>query len=773
MSRLDETRLENVVRHGERIEARCPACAEAGHDKSGNHLTVYPSGAFACVQFPKDQGKEHRKRIFALAGVRDKKRGVRRYNTLEEGITDQEKKLKMLATRRDFYNEKYVVVRFDNKEEDEKDYRPFHSDGLGWVMKDPKGPLPLFNLKKLGEPGLKDELVFVVEGEKCVGALEEIGVLATTSAHGAKGARKTDWTPMAGRLVVITPDNDDTGKNDFPSTVANLLLELSPGVTVKVLHLPDLPPKGDCVEWIATRNGKAPEEIKAELLGLAERTAPLEEALSQQDEEDDDEEKRPRIALLPPPKETVTLAQWRATIDKNFPTLRRPAEVCLCVEVQMQLNDVHNPFALAVVDVPSSGKTIILNFFDGLPELTYTTDNFTAAAFVSHASNVKREDLDKVDLLPRIRYRTMIVRELGSIFGAKDDDLIKSLGILTRVLDGEGLQTDSGVHGRRGYAGDYVFMFLGATPPIPPRVFKIMGNFGSRLFFLALRTPEESDEELVAQNQGIDRKTSELACKNATSAFLQRLWSQNQAGITWDKRGDSRECLLIIARCARLLAALRGAINIWYDEASDKLSHTVPVIEKPNRINCLLYNLARGHAVICGRRQLEEEDLWPVLDVTFDSAPMIRAKLFRGLLEAGGTLTTSEVVELLNCSPPTARKEMEALSALGVVEKTFVASEHAGHPEAEITLTGRFTCFATDECKKLMSKTKSQQTDNSTGWNPFSYAKPIKQGFPPYGSVEDIEVNTEASQESEETGETPPAKEDTPKPEAFSGDLLL
>ena len=103
------------------------------------------------------------------------------------------------------------------------------------------------------------------------------------------------------------------------------------------------------------------------------------------------------------------------------------------MEVQLLLNDVFNPFALAIVDVPSSGKTIILNFFDGLPELTYTTDNFTAAAFVSHASNVKREDLDKVDLLPRIRYRTLVVRELGSIFGAKDDDLIKSFGILTRI----------------------------------------------------------------------------------------------------------------------------------------------------------------------------------------------------------------------------------------------------------------------------------------------------------------------------------------------------
>src|SRR5439155_20871051 len=106
-----------------------------------------------------------------------------------------------------------------------------------------------------------------------------------------------------------------------------------------------------------------------------------------------------------------------------------------------------------------SGKTIVLNFFD-VPELVYTTDNFTPAAFVTHASNVKRQDLDRVDLLPRIRYRTLIARDLAPLFGAKKDDVTKSLGILTRVLDGQGLETDSGLHGQRGYRGDYVFMLL-------------------------------------------------------------------------------------------------------------------------------------------------------------------------------------------------------------------------------------------------------------------------------------------------------------------------
>jgi len=47
-------------------QARCPACAELGHDRKGEHLRMYADGRFGCCVHPKD--REHRKRIFALAG---------------------------------------------------------------------------------------------------------------------------------------------------------------------------------------------------------------------------------------------------------------------------------------------------------------------------------------------------------------------------------------------------------------------------------------------------------------------------------------------------------------------------------------------------------------------------------------------------------------------------------------------------------------------------------------------------------------------------------
>ncbi len=66
---LDAAKLEKVRElPGGIVQARCPACAEGGHDRTGEHLRIYPDGRFGCCVHPKD--KEHRKRIFALAGVR-------------------------------------------------------------------------------------------------------------------------------------------------------------------------------------------------------------------------------------------------------------------------------------------------------------------------------------------------------------------------------------------------------------------------------------------------------------------------------------------------------------------------------------------------------------------------------------------------------------------------------------------------------------------------------------------------------------------------------
>ena len=66
---LDVAKLEKVRElAGGVVQARCPACAESGGDRKGQHLRIYPDGRFGCCVHPKDS--EHRKRIFVLAGYK-------------------------------------------------------------------------------------------------------------------------------------------------------------------------------------------------------------------------------------------------------------------------------------------------------------------------------------------------------------------------------------------------------------------------------------------------------------------------------------------------------------------------------------------------------------------------------------------------------------------------------------------------------------------------------------------------------------------------------
>jgi hypothetical protein len=69
---LDVSKLQKVVELGEGVKrARCPACAEIGSDRTGQHLRIDSDGRFGCCVFPGD--REHRKRIFALAGNQTKR----------------------------------------------------------------------------------------------------------------------------------------------------------------------------------------------------------------------------------------------------------------------------------------------------------------------------------------------------------------------------------------------------------------------------------------------------------------------------------------------------------------------------------------------------------------------------------------------------------------------------------------------------------------------------------------------------------------------------
>ncbi len=260
---LDPTKLENIRTMNGRTEGACPACREAGSDKTGNHLLIYPDGRFGCVMHPNDEA--HRRRIFALAGMKSEavakpQHTTKRAATIDDTITGAmgwDKGLKGgKETRRDFYTPDFLEVRFDFPDGRAKEYRPFHRNGAGWKMGDPPGTLPLFGRDELPDSGR----VYVCEGPKCRAALAELGLCSTTSAHGSKSASKSEWTPLAGRDVCILPDNDEAGRK-YAEAVAGILMRLDPPASVRVVALPGLSHGEDVFDFI--EHGGTLEQIES------------------------------------------------------------------------------------------------------------------------------------------------------------------------------------------------------------------------------------------------------------------------------------------------------------------------------------------------------------------------------------------------------------------------------------------------------------------------------------------------------------------------------
>ena len=166
-----------------------------------------------------------------------------------------------------------VVARIDKA--DGKTFIQCRPERGGFVMKSPRKPLPLYNRARLR----KAKRVIVVEGEGKVHALHPIKLVATCSPGGAKNAKNADWSPLAGKEVIIWPDNDQPGIEDYAKDVTDILANLTPPANVSCLDpaLTGLGPKGDAVDFMASLadlNVDMQRQAVDELLALANTAGP-------------------------------------------------------------------------------------------------------------------------------------------------------------------------------------------------------------------------------------------------------------------------------------------------------------------------------------------------------------------------------------------------------------------------------------------------------------------------------------------------------------------
>ena len=141
-----------------------------------------------------------------------------------------------------------IVIRFRHRDTGKKAFWQARPVNGGFMLEAPPKPWPLYNRGRVA----KADTVVVVEGEKAVHALHALGIVATTSPAGAGAAKYADWTPLAGKTVVLWSDHDDAGIAHMKD-VARMLDRIDPAPRVSWIdpQMLDLPDKGDAVDYIA------------------------------------------------------------------------------------------------------------------------------------------------------------------------------------------------------------------------------------------------------------------------------------------------------------------------------------------------------------------------------------------------------------------------------------------------------------------------------------------------------------------------------------------
>jgi hypothetical protein len=155
-----------------------------------------------------------------------------------------------------------------------KSYRPACFTNSGFVLQAPPKPWPLYRRETIAT----SDTVLVVEGEKCADALAPFGIAATTSPFGAGKAEHCDWTPLAGKNVVLWPDNDVPGRNHMKQ-VQEILQTLEPQPRVAWIEPKnlDLAEKEDVADLIAQLQvlERTVGEIETELRRIISQARPI------------------------------------------------------------------------------------------------------------------------------------------------------------------------------------------------------------------------------------------------------------------------------------------------------------------------------------------------------------------------------------------------------------------------------------------------------------------------------------------------------------------
>lgn len=440
----------------------------------------------------------------------------------------------------------------------------------------------------------------------------------------------------------------------------------------------------------------------------------------------------------------LSFEEWQLTLQQKYSSLHDVVqkyipEVWLGLEFELSVLRILNlydntlPFIGLILGRPGSGKTVIVSLLRKW-YYTYFKDSFTPKAWQSHSTAVKsKEELEQIDMLPQIRGKLFLTAELSPMLTKKEDELAEIIGTIVRLADGQGLSTHSGAHGGR-QEGNTMFTWVGAAVDIPNKVYRMLSTLGPKWYHFRLPFKEKTESDLMREaisdvkfsikEQEIEKvlfdylKWFEIApnaiLPPSDDVIANTTTPSKKAIIEWDESRNVKEAHEYIVKLTLLLSHLRCAVQTWEDyESHEDLNYQASICEDPSRTRYVLYNLARGHALLTGRNYITIEDIPVVVKTVLSTAQIDRVSVFSLLISMkDAKLTTAQIMRFLNKTKHPALKTMTEFKAIGLVDMYDVEVETQAHKQSgqeysiktstkQIALKDEFKWFLTEEFDQL------------------------------------------------------------------------
>jgi hypothetical protein len=447
-------------------------------------------------------------------------------------------------------------------------------------------------------------------------------------------------------------------------------------------------------------------------------------------------------------------------VQQNIPKAWESIELAITVKGVRRIEDVTLPLIAIIQGNPATWKTLGMEMLRRWPDVCFK-DKITPKSWVTHAAKDNRDDLDAIDLIREMKDKMLVIPELAPIFMQDEEILFDTLSTLTRLADGNGLISHSGLHGNRGIDGTLMFTMLGAVVHVPPKVYKVLSTLGPKVYFYNTEFQQATKEDIINEIKDEKFESKKRAIKEVLFSYLQWLevcpllieirsgnaleyghdidqddttkYTVINRVIQWDKEKDDNYTIEKIAELALLLAKLRGnaytyqtklVANLqngdnreesYYTDEPQRSRHEYeygyeePIEEEARRAGKILYNAARSHAFeICGRNYLTEDDLIIPIKFALSAANRLRVRIIKLLLTAKNTdgsfvnqLDTTYVMSATRSSKSSVHRIMKELEILGLVD---IGKTRDSSHENYIKLKEEFKWVRDKRFQKLLRK---------------------------------------------------------------------